>query len=76
MNERRSLRVACRVSEPTVAARPPTGVGDSRRYGPVAVPVVTFALVSLTAGLLASGEPSARGYTSALWFFDPAGWAF
>ena len=54
----------CHVSE--AVAQSPT----RRSAGWLLVPLVVFALVSLTAGLLASGKPSAGGYFD-LVFSDP-----
>jgi len=55
------------VSTPAVAAASPPG---PRSWRWVAVPVVVFALVSLTAGLLASHDPRSKGYFR-LFFSDP-----
>jgi Family of unknown function (DUF6529) len=66
LKRRFSLRLDARVSEPSVAAAPPPA---TRSYWWVAVPVVIFAVVSLTAGLLASREPSSKGYFQ-LFFSD------
>jgi hypothetical protein len=54
----------CHVSE--AVAQSPT----RRSAGWLLVPLVVFALVSLTAGLLASGKPSAGGYFDLI-FSDP-----
>jgi hypothetical protein len=59
----------CRVSQPSVAATPPVPTATTRSYRWVAVPLVIFALVSLTAGLLASREPGSKGYFE-LFFSD------
>jgi hypothetical protein len=59
----------CGVNQPTVAVTPPAGVATTRSYRWVAVPIVIFGLVSLTAGLLASREPSSKGYFE-LFFSD------
>jgi hypothetical protein len=51
-----------------VAQSPAAPARRSARW--LAVPLVVFALVSLTAGLLANGEPSAGGYFDLI-FSDP-----
>jgi mono/diheme cytochrome c family protein len=54
--------------QPAAAAvQPPAG---TRPYAWVAVPVAVFALVSLTAGLLAAHDPRSKGYFQ-LFFSDP-----
>ena len=58
------------MSQPTVAATPPPGVPVARSYRWLAVPIVIFALVSLTAGLLASRDPRTWGYFD-LFFSEP-----
>jgi hypothetical protein len=61
------LRLDCAVSEsPAVAAPSPA---PARPYSWLAVPVVLFALVSLTAGFLAARDPSTGGYFD-LFFSD------
>ena len=59
--------IDCRISE-AVAQPPPARSTRSPRW--LAVPLALFALVSLTAGFLASREPSAGGYFD-LVFSDP-----
>ncbi|MGN6429609.1 MAG: DUF6529 family protein [Gaiellaceae bacterium] len=51
-----------------IAAAPP--VPSTRSYRWLAAPLLTFALVALTAGLLARHEPRSRGYFR-LFFSDP-----
>ena len=53
-----------------MAAAAPSATAVTRPYRWLAVPVVIFALVALTAGLLASREPGSRGYFD-LFFSDP-----
>jgi hypothetical protein len=59
--------IDCRISE-AVAQPPPARSTRSPRW--LAVPLALFALVSLTAGFLASRDPSAGGYFDLL-FSDP-----
>ena len=63
------MRWDSRVSEtiPTAAVEPHL---ERRSYRWVAVPLVAFALVSLTAGLLAHHQPRSKGYFR-LFFSDP-----
>jgi mono/diheme cytochrome c family protein len=63
----RNLRLDTGVTE-SVAPTAPSPA--QRRYGWVAVPLVVFALVSLTAGLLAAHDPRSKGYFR-LFFSDP-----
>lgn len=58
------------MSDPTLAAPAPPPAAAARPYRWLALPLVIFALVSLTAGLLASREPGPRGYFD-LFFSDP-----
>jgi mono/diheme cytochrome c family protein len=53
---------------PAAAAQPPAA--GTRPYTWVAVPITAFALISLTAGLLAAHDPRSKGYFQ-LFFSDP-----
>src|SRR2546423_1742867 len=53
-----------------VAAPPEPSTPSTRSYRWVAAPVLAFALVALTAGLLAKHEPRSKGYFR-LFFSDP-----
>jgi cytochrome c553 len=63
------LLLDCRVSETAAPAAPHHPI-ERRSYRWIAIPLLAFALFSLTAGLLAAHDPRTKGYFR-LFFEDP-----